>query len=189
MNEADQYFDPETLMSVSTISGVDSGDGNYLNVLTEPVNIVQNSLELINILQFDVVRRVNNHVNRVDPGAAIRDAVSFLSRYNPRAGGILYLVSRRYVDSNSTVKELDMIGTLLRTKISLICVEGGSIFYPNRLLNLNRVAELTEGYYFTNPDNKTDSWPNANDAAVKKLIDLSRSPINSVRRVVRSFVD
>ena len=70
----------------------------------------------------------------------------------------------------------------------LICVEGGDISDQNRLLNLERVAELTNGSYFTNKDTQADSWSSTNQAAVNKLIDLSRSPINPKRRMVRSFM-
>ncbi len=175
------------MMSISTFSGEDLGDGNYLKVLSQPINVIQNSQNLSNIIQFDVPNTVTNNTNR-DPGAAIRDAVSFLSQFNPGAGGILYLVSRRYVDDGSAVKEPDMIEAILPRKMILICVEGGDISDQNRLLNLERVAELTNGSYFTNKDTQADSWSSTNQAALNKLIDLSRSPINPTRRMVRSFM-
>ncbi len=44
-------FDTETKMSISTFSGNDSGDGTYLKVLSQPVNVIQNSEALITIIQ------------------------------------------------------------------------------------------------------------------------------------------
>ncbi len=171
------------MMSISTFSGNDLGEGNYLNVLTQPVNVIQNSSTLVEILQLDVPASETTDVTR-DPGAAIRDSFSLSS---PDAADILYLVSRRYVDGGPKVEELDMIDTLLSTNMVLFCVEGGNINNP--LFNLKRVADSTEGYYFTNKD-PFDSWTNTNQAAVNKLIDLSKSPINpSARRVVRFVVD
>jgi len=178
-----KQFESETMMSISTFSGVDLEDGNYLKVLSPPVNVIQNSEALRDIIQFDVSASVTNATTR-DPGAAIRDAVSFSSQFNSGAGNILYLVSRRYVDAGPTVKELDMIDTLWLSSVTLICVEGGNVNDPNRLFNLKRVTELTEGYYFTNTDTQTNSWPNTNDAAVNQMLNLARSPIDLVGRKV-----
>ncbi len=168
------------MMSVSSYTGSDSGDGNYLKVLSQPVNVIQNSQALISVIQ-SMSGSVTSNVNR-DPGAAIRDAVNFFSQFIPGAGGILYLLSRRYVDSGPTVKELNMIDTLLSSNMTLICVEGTNTNDPNRIFNLNRIARLTEGYYFTN--NQSTTWGSTNDAASNLLITLARSPIDSVRRVV-----
>jgi len=179
----DQNFDSETMMSISTFTGSDSGDGKYLKVLSQPVNVVQNFKELSDIIQFEIPGSVTSDTNR-DPGAAIRDAVSFSSQFNPGAGDILYLVSRRYVDSGPMVKELEMIDTLLPSNVTLICVEGANINDPNRLFNLKRIAELTEGHFFTNTDTITNSWGNTNDVAMNFMLSLARSPIDSVRRVV-----
>ena len=168
------------MMSVSTFTGSDSGDGNYLNVLSPPINVVQNNNALISIIQ-SISASVTNDVTR-DPGAAIRDAASFASQFNPGAGDIFYLVSRRYVDGGPIIKELDMIDTLLPSNLTLICVEGTNTNDPNRKYNLERIARLTEGHYFTNTP--TATWTNINDAASNFLITLARSPIDSVRKVV-----
>jgi len=181
-----QNFAIETMMSISTFTGSDSGKGSYLKVLSPPVNVVQNFQALSDIIQFNVTGSVTNDANR-DPGAAIRDAlIKFSNQLNPDAADILYLVSRRYVDGGPTVKveELDVIGTILAGSLTLICVEGANVNDPNRLLNLKRVAELTEGYYFTNTDTQTNSWANKNDAAINLMLSLAKSPINFVRRKV-----
>ncbi len=140
-------FESETMMSISTFTGSDSGDGRYLKVVSPPVNVIQNSAALRDIIQFNVsVDSVTNDANR-DPGAAIRDAlIKFSSQLNPDAADILYLISRRYVDGGPTVKELDVIDNILKGSMTLIFVEGANIDDRNRLLNLKRVAVLTEGY-------------------------------------------
>ena len=77
----------------------------------------------MNIIQIDVPSSVTNDVTR-DPDAAIRDAVSIFSQFNPDTAGIFYLLSRKYVDGGPAVEELDMIDALLGNKMTLICVEG-----------------------------------------------------------------
>ena len=93
-------------MSVSTFSGSDSGDGNYLNILSPPLNVIENSQTLYSIIQSNVSASETNDITR-DPGAAIRDALINLS--SPDEEDILYLVSRRYVEGGPTVEEIDMI--------------------------------------------------------------------------------
>jgi len=173
------------MMSVSTFTGIDSGGGNYLKVLSPPVNVIENHEALIDIIQIDVPASMTDNADVTrDPGAAIRDAVNIFSKFNPDAADILYLVSRRYVDGGPTVKELDMIEALLESEMTLICVERTDTTDPNRMsnLNLNRITSLTEGYYFTNTE--TVNWLTINDAAVNQLVELSKDPINSVRHVV-----
>lgn len=168
------------MMSVSTFSGSDSGDGIYLKVLSPPINVIENSQDLYDIIKNEVPASVTNDTTR-DPGAAIRDALSFSSQLNSGSGDILYLVSRRYVDGGSTVKEIDMIDTLLGSNTTLICVEGSSDD-TNSTFNLNRIARLSEGYHFTNTG--TINWQNINGQAANKLVELSKESINSVRRTV-----
>jgi len=146
--------------------------------------VVNNFKALSDIIQFEIPGSVTSDTNR-DPGAAIRDALAkFSNQLNPDAADILYLVSRRYVDGGPTVKELEVIDTILAGSMTLICVEGANVNDPNRLLNLKRVSELTEGYYYTNTDTQANSWANKNDAAINLMLSLARSPINFVRRKV-----
>jgi len=180
LQNAAQNFDTETMMSISSFSGSDSGDGNYLKVLSQPVNVLQNSRPLIAIIQSI---KVTNDTAR-DPGAAMRDALSSsFGLTSPDAAGILYLVSRRYVDGGPTVKEIDMMDALVGGNMTLICVEGSSND-TNNILNLNRIARLTEGYHFTNTPDQGSSWRNINGQASDKLVALSKEPINSIRRMV-----
>jgi len=183
LNAADN-FDNETMMGVSTFSGSDSGDGNYLNILSPPLNVIENSQTLYTIIQSNVSASETNDITR-DPGAAIRDALINLS--SPDEEDILYLVSRRYVEGGPTVEEIDMIDALLGSKMTLICVEGTDNSNPNRTFNLDRIARLTEGYHFTNTPEPGFSWSNINNAAANKLVELSKEPINSVRRMVNHF--
>lgn len=179
-----QNFESETMISISSFAGNDSGPGNYLKVLSPPVNVVNNFKALSDIIQFEIPGSVTSDTNR-DPVAAIRDALAkFSNQLNPDAADILYLVSRRYVDGGPTVKELEVIDTILAGSMTLICVEGANVTDPNRLLNLKRVSELTEGYYYTNTDTQANSWANKNDAAINLMLSLARSPINFVRRKV-----
>ena len=184
MLDAADYFDNETMMSVSTFSGSDTGEGNYLNVLVQPINVIENSLTLYNIIQSDVPANEINDTTR-DPGAAIRDAL--ISLTSPDEADILYLVSRRYVDGGPIVKELDIIETLLESNTTLICVEGtdDTDDPTNKQFNLDRFTRLMEGYYFTN--NET-SWQNITSAATDKLIELSKEPNNYVRRTVIQLI-
>ncbi len=168
------------MMSISSFSGSDSGDGNYLKVLSQPVNVLQNSRPLIAIIQSI---KVTNDTAR-DPGAAMRDALSSsFGLTSPDAAGILYLVSRRYVDGGPTVKEIDMMDALVGGNMTLICVEGSNND-TNNILNLNRIAKLTDGYHFTNTPDQGSSWRNINGQASDKLVALSKEPINSIRRMV-----
>lgn len=171
-------------MSVSTYTGSDSeAEKNaYLKIVSPPVNVVQNSEALISIIQ-SISGSVTNDVTR-DPGAAIRDALKNFTQINSNSADILYLVSRRYVDGGPIVNELVVIDDILKGSMTLICVEGVVINNPNGLLNLKRVAALTEGYYYTNTYTPANTWAATNDAAINLMLNLARSPINFVRRKV-----
>ena len=167
-------------MAVSTFTGPDKGQGQYLEELCPLLNVVSNKTELdnclakLNVATADTAR---------DSGAAIRDAALDLFNYKDAGGSILYLVTA-FMNQGSTVKELDMVELLLANNIQLIAVELVIDSQETRQ-NMRRIASVTDGYSFSSLT--TTNWTPANSLAGDQLVQSSKSPVVSEKKTVFKF--
>ena len=164
---------------MSTFSGPDKEDEQYLKEFCPPLNVVEDNVELLRILT--TVTSTNDTVR--DPGAAIRDAAQLLSQYKNAGGSILYMMTR-YSPGGTIVQELNMTEALLDNNIQLIVLEQDDTA-PNQLSNLNRIIQLTDGFhfpYFSGDDLNIINEDSANQVGVS-----SQAAIQSLRHVVSKF--
>ena len=172
----------DTYVTLSTFTGSDAGVGKHLTPRSNrPLNVDKDRDEIATILGTITDFQTLNGPR--DAAAAIRDAAgTFLSQYRSLNGSILYLVTR-YSEGGSIINELEMVETLLNNNIQLIGVELADRS-PNRLTNLNRIAQLTGGYNFPEFG---DNWSRTNGDAANQLLSSAFNCVKSRRRGVSYY--
>ena len=166
---------PSTSFAVATFQGSDTAQ--YLQVKINPTLIGAGKEAILAAISSITV--APSTVRNRNVGAALRDAINNLKAYQSTGGSILYLIGIK--GSESTVRELDVIGDLITYNIQLVAVEAGNV----GATAFDRFPQLSQAIYYPLVEYGSAA---SFDNITAQIVDLSQQPLPSTRKLVSCYI-